>query len=224
MLVYTSNMRRLAHIHHKLNKNNEPIWHVQLALIIIIILQLLLDSSLSTWPKYIVAVVELTLLVILMFVAQSSVSLRLRRTFAILLIALISVGNFVSLILVISSLLNDSNAFSGAGLLIAAFTIFLTNIIVFGLWYWEMEFMRTDKPQDFLFPQENGPEYLGLHNVGWRPQFFDYIYLSLVNATSFSATDSVPLTHRAKALMSIQALISLTIVVLVTAKAVSIIG
>lgn len=217
-------MRQLAHIHHKINKTNEPIWHIQLALIVVICLQLLLDSSLSAWPKYIIAGAELFLLVVLMFVAQSTVSLSVRRTFAILLIALITIGNFMSLVLVISSLVNYDNAFTGPALLISAFSIFITNIIVFGFWYWEMEFKRTDKPIDFIFPQENAPSYLGLHNVGWRPQFFDYLYLSLVNATSFSATDSVPLTHRAKALMSIQALISLTIVVLVTAKAVSIIG
>jgi hypothetical protein len=217
-------MRRLAHIHHKTNKVTEPLWHVQLALVIVIILQLILDSRLSAWPKFIIAGTELILLSILMFVALSAVNLRVRRTFAILLIALITVGNFISLALVIHSLVNQENAFTGAGLLVSAFSIFVTNIIVFGFWYWEMEFKRTDKPVDFLFPQENGPSYLGLHNTGWRPQFFDYLYLSLVNATSFSATDSVPLSHRAKALMSIQALISLSIVVLVTAKAVSIIG
>lgn len=217
-------MRRLAHIHHKTNKMSEPIWHIQIAIISVILLQLLLDNSLSAWPKFIVAGIELLLLVVLMFVAQSAVSLRLRRTFAILLIALITAGNIISLFLVISSLLHDSSAFTGAGLLISAFSIFVTNIIVFGLWYWEMEFKRTDKPQDFIFPQENGPEYLGLHNVGWRPQFFDYLYLSAVNAMSFSPTDTVPITHRAKALMAIQSMISLIIVVLVTARAVTIIG
>lgn len=217
-------MRRLAHIHHKTNKQTEPIWHVQIAIILVIILQLLLDSSLSAWPKFLVAGVELFLLVVLMFVAQSTVSLRIRRTFALLLIALITVGNTISLVLVISSLVHDSNAFTGPALLLSAFSIFITNIIVFGLWYWEMEFKRTDKPQDFIFPQENAPEYLNLHNVGWRPQFFDYLYLSAVNAMSFSPTDTVPLSHRAKALMGIQSLISIIIVVLVTARAVTIIA
>lgn len=217
-------MRRLAHLHHKINKQDEPIWHVQVAIILVIILQLLLDNSLSAWPKFIVAGIELLLLVVLMFVAQSTVSLRLRRTFAILLIALITVGNLISLVLVISSLVSDSHAFTGPDLLISAFSIFITNIIVFGLWYWEMEFKRTGKPQDFIFPQENAPEYLGLHNVGWRPQFFDYLYLSAVNAMSFSPTDTVPITQRAKGLMAIQSLISLIIVVLVTARAVTIIG
>lgn len=217
-------MRRLAHLHHKTHKVTEPLWHVQVALIAVIVLQLILDSRLSAWPKYLIAGTELLLLSILMFVALSAVSLRVRRTFAILLIALITVGNFISLALVIHTLVNNQDAFTGTALLISAASIFITNIIVFGLWYWEMEFKRTDKPVDFLFPQENAPTRLELDKQNWQPQFFDYLYLSLVNATSFSATDSVPLSHRAKALMSIQALISLTIVVLVTAKAVSIIG
>ena len=217
-------MRRLAHLHHKTNKESEPIWYVQIAIISVVVLQLLLDNSLSAWPKFIVAGIELFLLVVLMFVAQSTVSLRLRRTTALLLIALITVGNFVSLILVILSLIHNTHAFTGPDLLVSAFSIFITNIIVFGLWYWEMEFKRTGKPQDFIFPQENAPSYLGLHNVGWRPQFFDYLYLSAVNAMSFSPTDTVPITHRAKALMAIQSLISLVIVVLVTARAVTIIG
>lgn len=217
-------MRRLAHIHHKTNKISEPLWHVQLAIITVVLLQLILDNSLSAWPKFLIAGIELFLLVVLMFVAQSVVSLRLRRTFAILLIALITACNVISLLLVISSLLNDSNILVGSDLLLSAFSIFLTNIIVFGLWYWEMEFKRTDKPQDFIFPQENAPGYAGLHNVGWRPVFLDYLYLSAVNAMSFSPTDTAPLTHRAKILMALQSLISLIIVVLVTARAVTIIA
>lgn len=216
-------MSRLAHIHHKDNKKTEPIWHIQLAIIAVVFLQLILDTSLSVEPKFLIAGVELLLLATLMFVAQSAVSLRVRRSFALLLIALISIGNLVSLGLVTASLFGDISV-SGKTLLVSALAIFITNIIIFALWYWEMEFKRGDRPQDFIFPQENAPEYAGLHNKGWRPMFFDYLYLSAVNAVSFSPTDTAPLTHRAKALMITQSLISLMIVVLVTARAVSIIG
>jgi uncharacterized membrane protein len=216
-------MRRLAHIHHKINKDSEPIWHVQLAIIIVIILQLVIDTQLTIRPKYLVAFVELLLLIVLMVVAQTSASLRIRRTFAILLTALITMGNVISLFLVCYSLFND-HGIDGKGLLFSAAAIYLTNIIIFGLWYWELEYKREDKPVDFLFPNENAPEHTGLHKTGWRPSFFDYLYISTTNATAFSPTDTLPLTHRAKALMSVQSLISLVIVVLVTARAVSIIG
>jgi uncharacterized membrane protein len=58
----------------------------------------------------------------------------------------------------------------------------------------------------------------------WSPTFFDYLYTSLTNATAFSPTDTMPLTHRAKLLMSMQSLISLITVALVAARAVSILA
>lgn len=216
-------MRRLAHIHHNEHKNQEPIWHVQLAIIFVICLQLLLDSRLTVGPKYAIVSFELVLLALLMLVAHTVTGLIVRRTLAILLTALVTASNILSLGLVISTLFDNSSV-DGRTLLISSLAIYLTNIIVFGMWYWEMEFKRGDKPQDFLFPQENAPEHAGLHNVGWRPTFFDYLYVSITNATAFSPTDTLPLTHRAKSLMSTQSLVSLSIVVLVTARAVNIIG
>lgn len=215
-------MRRLAHIHHKENRSQEPLWHIQLAIMSVIALQLLLDSRLSVGPRYAIAVVELVLLLALMLIAQTAVSLIVRRTLAIVLTALVSASNILSLGLVIFSLFDKSNV-DGRGLLISALAIYLTNIIIFGLWYWEMEFKRGDKPQDFLFPQENAPEHAGLHNVGWHPTFLDYVYVSATNATAFSPTDTLPLTHRAKTLMLIQSLASIMIIILVTARAVNII-
>ncbi|HEX5456445.1 MAG TPA: hypothetical protein VFW77_03710 [Candidatus Saccharimonadales bacterium] len=215
-------MRRLAHLHHRDNKTNEPVWHVQLAIVAVIALQLILDSSLTIGSKYYIAIIELLLLLALMAVAYTAVSLIVRRSLAIVLTALVSASNILSLGLVIFSLF-DGHDIDGRNLLISALAIYLTNIIIFGLWYWEMEFKRGKKPQDFLFPQENAPEHAGLHNVGWRPTFADYLYVSATNATAFSPTDTLPLTHRAKTLMVIQSLASIIIVVLVTARAVNII-
>lgn len=215
-------MRRLAHIHHKDNKSQEPLWHVQLAIITVIALQFLLDSHLTVGPRYAIALVELGLLVALMIIAQTAINLVVRRSLAIVLIALVSASNILSLGLVIFSLFDKHNI-DGRSLLVSALAIYLTNIIIFGLWYWEMEFRRGVKPQDFLFPQENAPEHAGLHNVGWRPTFADYLFVSATNATAFSPTDTLPLTHRAKTLMFIQSIASIIIVVLVTARAVNVI-
>jgi hypothetical protein len=57
---------------------------------------------------------------------------------------------------------------------------------------------------------------------GWRPQFFDYLYLGFTNATAFSPTDMMPLARWAKAAMTVQALSSLFILGLVIARAVNI--
>ncbi len=93
---------------------------------------------------------------------------------------------------------------------------------MFGLWYWELDSPglsgRHKEDEHFQFPQEEHKE------SHWHPTFFDYLYVSLTNGTAFSPTDTMPLTHIAKALMSIQALISLITVVLVTARAVNILG
>lgn len=216
-------MRRLAHLHHKDHVGQEPVWHVQLALVTIIALQLLLDRQLTVGPKYAIITFELVLLLMLMLVAHTVTALFVRRTLAILLTALVTVSNILSLGLVMGTLF-DGRQVDGRTLLISALAIYLTNIIIFGLWYWEMEFNRGDMPQDLLFPQENAPEHAGLHLTGWRPSFFDYLYVSVTNATAFSPTDTLPLTHRAKALMATQSLVSIVIVVLVTARAVNIIG
>lgn len=215
-------MKKIAYLHHIENKSKEPLWHVQLAIVLIIILQLTLSTKLTVGPKYLIAGLEFILLGFLMVIAYSSTGLILRRTLALTLIGLISFFNVTSLFLVSESLFKHT-VINGQNLLISALTIYITNIIVFGLWYWEMEFRRSSTPLDFLFPNENAPEHTGLHRTGWRPTFFDYLYISITNGTAFSPTDTLPLTHRAKLLMSIQSFISLIIIVLVTARAVSII-
>jgi hypothetical protein len=107
--------------------------------------------------------------------------------------------------------------------------IFLTNIIVFGLWYWELDSNGIQgqstkvRPVDFLFPQMTPGEHVVERGL-WVPTFFDYLYISITNATAFSPTDSQPLSHRAKLLMASQSLISLITVALVAARAVSILS
>lgn len=191
---------------------NEPIVHVVVVLAVAIGLQLLLSDSLTFGSKYLVAVLEVLLLVILIL---PMIGGRLKRLFAIGLIGLISVGNLVSLGLVINALAGKTS--NGHQLLLSSVAIYLTNIIVFGLLYWELDDTRQEAP-DFLFPQvSSGPK-------DWRPTFFDYVYVSITNATAFSPTDTMPLTHRAKVLMTVQGLASLATVALVTARAVNILG
>lgn len=214
-------MRRLAQV-HQATQSTEPLWHVQLTIVIVIVLQLILDTTLNIWPRYIIAGAEIFLLVALMLLSQTRVRQTVRRSLAILLLALVTIGNVVSLLLVAESLFS-SDSLSGKDLLVSAFAIFITNILIFGIWYWEMDYRRVDKPLHFLFTQESAPKNTGI-NDRWDPTFFDYIYISVVNGVSFSPTDALPLTHQAKLLMTLQSLISIVIVVLVTARAVTILG
>jgi len=217
-------MRRLAHLHHRDNIAKEPIWHVQLAIIAVIVLQMLLDSHFAIGSKFLVGGIELVLLGLLMIIAHTAASLVLRRTLAIGLTALITLANVASLCLIVATFFGHGAAVSGEDLLISSLSIYLTNIVLFGLWYWEMDFKGGVKPQDFLFTQMNAPEHAGLHNKGWRPTFIDYLYVSITNGTAFSPTDTMPLTHRAKMLMAAQALVSIAVVLLALARAVSVIS
>ncbi len=212
---------KLAHLHHKNLRLNEPIWHVQAAVLVAIGLQLTLSNDLALGPKYAIAGFEVLLLLALAIIkpGEHSARLRVRRTLAVALIALISAVNLGSLIIILDALFNGSTI-SGHQLLVSAVTIYLTNIIMFGLWYWELDNVEQEK-RDFLFPQMTASRE-ATKQTNWQPAFFDYLYVSITNASAFSPTDSMPLTHRAKLLMTSQSMTSLVVVVLVTARAVNV--
>jgi len=202
------------------NAHIEPYWHVQLAVLLAIGLELLLSSQLTVISKYIVALGELGLLIALSVFSRQQGLLRLRRGLAMVLIAVISAANISSLLLIVGELLSAS-AHNGRELLVSGLAIYLTNIIMFGLWYWELDSANdagTDGRPDFMFAQSNQA------TSKWRPTFFDYLYVSTTNASAFSPTDTLPLTHRAKALMTLQALTALLTVALVAARAVNILA
>lgn len=212
---------------HALSKS-EPYWHVQLALLVAIAFQVILNNKLTVGPKYVIAGFEILLVIALAISVKRShqTVLHLRRIMAIILIALISAANIGSLILVIRNLFS-SRQVSGNELILSAIAIYITNIIVFGLWYWELDSggsqtQSVDTPPiDFLFPQMTAiGDVPALRN--WNPTFFDYLYVSTTNATAFSPTDTMPLTHRAKALMGLQSTVSLITIALVAARAVNI--
>lgn len=215
---------KLASLHHLIRK--EPIWHVQIAVLVAIFLQLLLSNKLVVGPRYLIVGLEVMLLLALAVFGplKHKVSFHLRRTFAVALIAIISLSNITSLVLVINSLFSKGGA-TGRQLIISGLAIYITNVIIYGLWYWELDSdgvqgQSTEaKPVDFLFPQ------MSMKNVSdWSPTFFDYLYVSVTNATAFSPTDTLPLTHRAKLLMTLQSVTSLLTIALVAARAVNILG
>ncbi len=223
-------MMKLAHVHYK-NREVEPVWHVQLAVVIAIVLQIALSNSLTVGPKLAIAGFE-TLLLVLLTVLKPTVKLgvmKVRRSIAVLLIACISLANITSLGLVLNDLFHSAVDITGKGLILSALGIYLTNIIIFGLWYWELDSdgvqgQSTDvAPFDFLFPQMRLSEKDPIRR-DWRPTFFDYLYISITNAVAFSPNDTVPLTHRAKALMALQSAISVVTVALVVTRAVTILA
>ncbi len=219
---------KLARLHH--HANSEPYWHVYAAVILAIGLQLIPSSQLSVGPKYLIAGLEVLLLVALMVssTSQHMSVRRARRALAIVFVAIISIVNLSSLALIINDILVAKQV-SGQELLLSGVAVYLTNIIIYGIWYWELDNNGEQddpaaaRPTDFLFPQTSMPAS-ALRNKRWGPTFFDYLYVSITNASAFSPTDTLPLTHRIKLLMTIQSLTSLLTVALVAARAVNILS
>ena len=213
------------------NKNHpfDPVWHVQLAVLGALVLQVVLPDRFAANPKYLVAALEAAFLLLLAVTTPrlpefTSVT---RKANAIGLIALIGASNIYSLVLVVGQLLSHTGVVSGTELIIASINIYATNIIIFGLLYWELDGGGPGRrrglahhERDFLYPQTT------LHTPAsqWHPTFIDYLYVSATNATAFSPTDTMPLTRRAKMLMLLQSLVSLTTLALVAARAVNILG
>jgi len=148
-----------------------------------------------------------------------------RRRLVLGTIGMVSAANAASIILLVHLLINGASA-NAATLLRAAVHMWAVNVLLFGLWYWQLDgggpLARPSCPpaeRDFLFPQQAEPALAG---AGWRPLFLDYLYVSFTNATAFSPTDAMPLSRWAKMLMLVQAAISLTLGVMVVARAVNI--
>jgi uncharacterized membrane protein len=148
------------------------------------------------------------------------------RVLALTLLGFTAAANGASLVLLVRELLARNAHMGGRELLAGALTVWLANVVVFALWYWELDrggprrraLDGGDTP-DFLFPQmTDGKEIM----PDWQPAFSDYLYFSSTNATAFSPTDTLPITGVAKLLMSAQSLSSFVLVVLVTARAVNI--
>ena len=154
-----------------------------------------------------------------------------QRTLVMLVIAAISISNGYDLVRLIETLLTKNQPLTGRELILSAGVIWLTNVIVFGLWFWELDgggpgrrAAARDDPTlavypDFQFPQMENPRFAP---PGWHPRLVDYVYFAFSNGTAFSATDVMPLSHWAKGLMMVQAGSSLLLVVLVTARAVNV--
>lgn len=150
----------------------------------------------------------------------------LYRILSFILLGLISIENISSLLIVANLLITQSSIVTGYEVLAAALAIFLTNIIVFALWYWEIDspglsgrkWSKHDR--DLQFTQQDMTKDF----PNWQPNFLDYLYVSITNAINFAPADTKPLTRQAKALMGTQALVSVFTLALVLARSVNILG
>jgi uncharacterized membrane protein len=201
---------------------------VSVAVVVAIALQLALPSPFATEPRWALSGAAALLLLGIVTanprrIDRVSPSL---RTASLVLIGVISAANAWSAGRLVDALVRGTEHQSPAALLATGAAIWLTNVLVFALGYWELDrggpaarAQAVAVYADFLFTQMQAPE---LAPPDWEPTFVDYLYLSFTNATAFSPTDVLPLSRWAKLAMMLQSIVSLSVVALVIARAVNI--
>ena len=200
------------------------------ALIVAIGLQLAIPKSYAVVPRWPLIAMEILLLIVL--VGLNPLRLKRQTTFgtwaSYLLLTAITVDNTLSALVLDIRIISGDVSNDAAFLLGSGAAIYVTTVIVFGIWYWELDrggpFARRQGSRpypDFMFPQMTERE---LAPPNWRPEFLDYLYVSITNVVAFSPTDTMPMTRRAKAMMTVQAVISVTTLALVISRAVNVLG
>lgn len=216
---------------------DEPRWHAGLAVLAALALYVTLPPKVVVGPVWVLPVVLLVILVPLMIISpHRHQEASWQRLLSIAHIAVLNGFNVVTIVLLFMWQFESRHGrrLSGEEMLLAAVQIWLTNVIVYALWYWELDGrgpeIRThtaiDKEPlhaDFLFPQMSFEP--GLRSrIHWKPQFVDYLFLSFTNSTAFSPADTFPLTRLAKTLMMAESLTSLVTIAIIAGHAVGILG
>lgn len=202
-------------------------WPVSFVVSVVIVLQYLLPASMSLQIQPYICAVEAALMLALFAIRPGRINQHHKSSWwlGVSLAGVMTVSNVASAIRLVDGIIHSSVK-SPTNLLAFGGSIWLTNIVVFSLWYWEFDRggpgARAEALipfPDFLFPQMSSGEYAP---ENWHPRFFDYLYTSFTNASAFSPTDVLPLSLWAKFLMMVQSATSLVTVGLVIARAVNI--
>ncbi len=182
------------------------------------------------WWVWLLVALPVLLLTIDLAMSVRGLGLVRSREAALALLGLLVLGNVAALVILVAGLVTTKASDLGGGeLLLTGFAIWSANVMVFALAFWELDAggpasrsrAGTRTGTDFQFPQDPGSQH---DEKVWRPQVWDYAYVSLTNSIAFSPTDTMPLTLRAKAMMGAESAISAITVLLVAARAVNILG
>ncbi len=187
------------------------------------LLYLVLPPNVILGPNWLLLVVEGVFVVPLVIDVMTAwdLSHTARRMLVLVPLGVSTLALVVGVALFILTWATDKHA---TNLLRAAALLWSFNILVFALWYWEVDgggpwkrHLSGHRAADFLFPQQAAGEH-------WAPHFFDYLFVAFTGATALSPADTYPLTRLAKVLMMLEAVLSLTVVGILIARAVNILG
>jgi uncharacterized membrane protein len=218
----------------------EPRWPAGAGVLVAVVLYGIAPTAVPSGVRFAVVVTAVALLVPLVALNPRRLARETAwsRGLGLVLGGLLLVANQVSLVVLVVALVDASEA--GPELLLTALQVWATNVLAFALVFWEMDrggpvarrahARAALAPADFRFPQDEdaggvpGAADRSSEHADWVPGFVDYAYFSLTNSMAYSPTDTMPLRHRAKALMALQAFAGFVILALVIARAVNILS
>ncbi len=204
-----------------------PVATVLIFLVLNVSLRIWLPTEGAIHAPWVLPVIEVALLVVLLTHDPQGIAKRARtlRRLALLLVLLLLAAALYGTVFLVADLIKGTGVTnSPSELLASGALVWLGNNLAFALLYWLVDgggpALRNKQsvPLDFAFTQHMSPE---LAPPGWRPVFLDYLHLGFTNATAFSPTDVMPLTHRAKYLMLVQSTVALALFGLIVARAVN---
>ena len=207
----------------------ESRWFAFAAIVVVIAGQTWVATSLSFRPVWLLPAIAGILLVasVAVYIPGRTVPTRVTRALSLGLVAVLVIANMISLVLLVHGVFVGSKL-SPTGLLLAGGALWVVNVAVFALIYWELDGggpeARADGYRDYpdlVFPQQQQDQQ-GLTAGDWKPTFPDYLYVSLTSATAFSPTDAMPYSKQAKLVMGIESTLSFIIAAMLVARAVNI--
>lgn len=194
-------------------------WTAIVGALLIGVLYAFLPDNLRVGPPWLLVVIEIVLILPIAssWATGNFMSYNLIRTLSLIVLGFAALGVAVSLVLLIRTLAVITQA---SVLLRSAGLLWVSNVLVFGLIYWEIDgggprarHMQGHHAADFMFPQQ------AINDLdNWIPLFFDYLFVAFTGATAFSPTDTYPLTRRAKALMMLEGVLSFLIVAILIGR------
>jgi uncharacterized membrane protein len=200
-----------------------PRWPATVALLVIGASYVALSENVTVGPRAWLPGL-MTVLVVPLMSAHARGHYRLARRISFVLIVVVTLSVAISVFLLVTTLAERQT--SPMSVLVDAALIWMSNVVTFAVWYWEIDGggpaeRRTDfhTSEDFLFPQM--AEQDGKQATGWSAGFIDYLFLAFNTSTAFSPTDTAVLSPRAKVLTMVQSLLSLVIVLVLVGWAIN---
>lgn len=207
----------------------EPRWHASVAVITVAVLRFALPTQLHLGPPWLVLTFVASMLSAIILLRRKRDEYRAGLV-SITMMAIVTIFLIYSVTQMVWALLHKTVA--PLPILFGAAALWASNIIVFASWYWRLDAggphfrdLRGYHVEGaFLFPQmtlDIGQQRT-VGCTGWSPNFIDYLFLAFNTSTALSPADTGVLTRWAKLVMMLQSMISLTIIVLLAARAVNI--